>query len=152
MGISSNASLGSGKVPQRLIRELVNVPYFVTYQSTAVVDFGASNASILVFETPASRRGKPLQVDLYANAETFAGTTSKAAVAIGDGSDIDEFALTDDIADGTASQTFNVADGTLAVGDVEIIEPDDQVTVTAVAATGSPTGQAFVGVTMLYFE
>ena len=29
-----------GKIPQRAIRHLASLPYVVTYQSTAVIDFG----------------------------------------------------------------------------------------------------------------
>lgn len=153
MGISSNASLGSGKVPQRMIRELSGVPFFVSYDAEGVVDFGNTmDTGGFVFATPSNRRGKPFQVDIYDNGETFAGTTTKARVDIGDGSDQDEFATTGDIADGTDAQVFSAADGTLTVGDTEIIEPGDQVTVTCVDATGSPTGQAKVTVTVLYFE
>lgn len=150
MGILTDIN---GVVPQRAIRYIKTMPLFVSYDAEGVVDFGdTGDGGGFVFATPATMRGKPMQVDIYDNGETFAGTT-KARVDIGDGSDQDEFALTDGFADGTAAQLFNVADGTLVIGDTEIIEPGDQVTVTCVdAITSTISGQAKVTLTMLYFK
>jgi len=143
-----------GKIPQRALRHLDQLPYVVNYQSLTVVDFGnTGDTEGFVFATPATKRGKPIQVDLYDNAEAFGGGTSAARVDIGDGSDADEFAYTDGAAASAVAQVFCVADGTLNIGDTEIIQPGDQVTVTCVDATGtSLAGQAAVGVTVLYFE
>ena len=141
----------AGKVPQRVVRSLGGLPYQVTYNFNAI-DFGAGN-STAILATPANLRCKPLAVDVYNVSETFNSVTTSARVDIGDGSDADEFALTNDFADGTVGQVFTAFDGNLAVGDQEIIEPGDQVTVTFVAPTGgTPTGIANVGVTVLYFE
>lgn len=143
----------AGKLPKRVTDHLGELPFFVTYEAEGVVDFGnTSDTGGFVFTTPSSRRGVVFSIDLFDNGETFAGTTSSARVDVGDGSDADEFATTGDIADGTAGQTFNLADGTLTVGDTPIISAGDQVTVTCVDATGTPTGQAKVAVTMMYFE
>ena len=141
----------NGVVPQRAIRYIETMPLFVTYVEEAV-DFDADGTT--VFATPATQRGKPMQIDVYNNSETFNSVTTSARVDIGDGSDADEFALTDDFADGTAAQIFSVSDATFGIGDQEIIEPGDQVTITYVAPVGgSPdTGIASVQLTILYFK
>ena len=142
----------TGKLPKRVTDHLGELPFFVTYEAEGVVDFGdTGDSGGFVFATPSSRRGVVFSIDLFDNGETFAGTTSSARVDVGDGSDADEFA-TCTIANGTAGQTFNMADGTLTVGDTPIISAGDQVTVTCVDATGTPTGQAKVAVTMMYFK
>lgn len=141
----------AGKVPQRAIRYLNQLPYFTSYVEEAV-DFGAGN-STFIFGTPSTLRGKPFAVDIYNASEAFNSVTTAARVDIGDGSDADEFALTDDFADGTTGQNFSANAGSLQVGDTEIIEAGDQVTVTCVAPTGgTPAGIASVAVTVLYFE
>ncbi len=141
----------NGKVPQRTIRNLSSMPLFVSYQAEGVVDFGdTGDTGGFVFATPANMRGKPMLVDLYDNGESFAGTTA-AKVEIGDGSDQNEFAECT-AATGTAGQSFSAEDGTLVIGDTEIIQPGDQITVTCVDAITGPTGQAKVGLTMLYFK
>ena len=148
MGIASI----SGKVAKHLFDELKGIPYFVTYTAEGVVDFGdTGDSGGFVFATPATRRGMVYSIELYDNGETFAGATTAARVDVGDGSDADEFA-TCTAAAGTAGQTFSLVDGTLTQGDTPVIEAGDQVTVTCVDATGTPTGQAKVAVTMVYFE
>lgn len=150
----------AGKIPQRAIRYLNQLPYFVSYdflESGAIngVDFGAGDEAFII-KTPSTRRGLPFSVDIYDVTETFNTDTTEARVDIGDGSDADEFALTDDFGALTTAlggATFNVADGTLVAGDTPIVEPGDYVTVTCVAPTGgTPAGIAKVGVTFLYFE
>ena len=148
MGILTDIN---GVVPQRAIRYIETMPVFVTLDAEGVVDFGdTGDGGGFVFATPTTMRGKPIQVDIYDNGEVFAGTTP-ARVDIGDGSDADEFA-TCTIAANALGQVFNVADGTLTIGDTEIIEPGDQVTVTCVDAITGPTGQAKVSVSLLYFK
>jgi hypothetical protein len=141
----------NGVVPQRAIRYIETMPIFVTYCEEAV-DFGAGDNTVVI-ATPATMRAKPMQVDFYNNSETFNSVTTAARVDIGDGSDADEFALTTDLADGTAAQVKSVHDATITIGDTEIIEPGDQVTVTNVAPTGgTPTGICSTALTMLYFK
>lgn len=151
-------STASGKIPQRALRFLDQLPYVAQYHLsedvTTVfgVDFGAGDAAF-VLATPATRRAKPLEVQIYGVSETFNSVTTSARVDIGDGTDDDEFALTNDFADGTVAQVFTSYDGTIVVGDQEIIEPGDQVTVTCVAPTGgTPSGRAGVSVAFIYFE
>jgi hypothetical protein len=157
MGILTDIN---GVVPQRALRYLETMPYFVTYHlsedvtTIPGVDFGAGDEAFLL-ATPSVFRGKPIAVDVYKISETFNSVTTQARVDIGDGSDADEFALTDDFADNAAAAPihFCVADGSLQIGDTEIIEPDDIVTITCVAPTGgTPAGRAMVSVTMLYFK
>jgi hypothetical protein len=150
-------STARGKIPQRAIRHIDELPYAVTYdivESASVygVDFDGSNiASILA--TPASRRAKCIEVQIYDTSEAFVDDTTPGYVAIGDGSDIDEFGRTDDIVDGLAGQVFTSYDGTFGSADFDIIEAGDQVTVTCVAGTGTlAAGIAKVAVTFLYFQ
>ncbi len=149
----------NGVVPQRAIRYLESMPYYVSYHlsedvtTIPGVDFGADSTYVLA--TPSVFRAKPIAVDIYNISETFNSVTTQARVDIGDGSDADEFALTNDFADNAAAAPihFCVADGSLVIGDTEIIQPNDVVTVTCVAPTGgTPAGRAMVGVTMLYFK
>lgn len=144
----------AGKVPQRAIRYLEQLPYFVTYQSTAVIDFGnTGDDAFLTITTPVNKRGKVFQVDLYAGAEDFAGTTDKAYVAIGTTDAGQEIAYTDDVADGALTPISYTADNGLNEGTVgNVIEPGDLVYCCGMDATGTPTGQAFAGVTFLFFE
>jgi hypothetical protein len=142
----------NGKVPQRAIRYIETLPYFVTYGEEAV-DFGAGD-STTILATPAQFRGKVISVDSYNNSETFNSVTLAASVEIGDGTDQDGFAFTADFADGTDAQHFSGADGTITAGALgEIIQPADQVTITYVAPTGgTPTGISNVATTLLYFK
>jgi len=150
-------STNRGKIPQRAIRHIDELPYAVTYeveenQILLGVDFGGSDYPFII-ATPASRRAKCIEVQIAEVTETFAAVTTDASVEIGDGSDQDGFAFTDDIADGTASQIFTSYDGSISPGALgEIIQPGDQVTITAVAGTGTPTGIARVFCTFLYFQ
>jgi len=150
----------AGKVPQRAIRHLSSLPYVASYHlsedvtTIPGVDFGAGDEAFVI-ATPATLRAKPLEVAIYKITETFNSTTTQARVDIGDGSDADEFALTDDFNDNasTAPICFTAHEGSLQVGDTEIIQPDDIVTVTCVAPTGgTPAGRAMVSVSFLYFE
>jgi len=152
-------SLG-GKVPQRAIRHLGKLPYVTTYHlsedvtTIPGVDFGAGDDAF-VLRTPTTLRCKPIEVSVYMVSETFNEVTTSARVDIGDGSDADEFALTDDFGALAAATPGNYSAhaGSLQVGDTEIIEPGDYVTVTCVAPTGgTPAGRAMVSCTFLNFE
>ena len=144
----------SGKIPQRAIRHLDRMPYCVTYQSTAVIDFGnTGDDAFATITTPTDRRGKVMQVDLYAGAENFAGTTDKAYIAIGTTDAGQEIAYTDDVADGALTPISyrpgaGLNDGTVG----NIIDAGDLVYCCGMDATGTPTGQAFAAVTFLFFE
>jgi len=143
-------STARGKVPQRAIRHIDELPYAASYAST--MDFGAADS--FVFATPAGRRGKVIEVALFDVTETFNSVTTAARVEIGDGTDADGFAFTDDFADGTAGQVFTSYDDTITAGVLgDIIEGGDQVTVTCVAPIGgTPTGIGQLAVTVLYFQ
>jgi hypothetical protein len=145
--------LGAGKVPQRAIRHLHQLPYAVTYQSTAVIDFGnTGDDAFATIQTPSDKRGKVIQVDLYAGAENFAGTTDKAYIAIGTTDAGQEIAYTDDVADGALTPVSYVEGDGLNEGTVgNVMDPDDIIYMCGMDATGTPTGQAFASVTVLYF-
>lgn len=144
-----------GKVPQRAIRHLDQLPYAVTIQFEAV-DFGTPTAS-LSFVAPSTRRGKVLNIDLTGVTETFTSTTLAAGIEVGiDGGDTDAYCTTErginDLAAATV-QNFNAADGSLVNGVDEIIPAAGIVTVTPIAPTGgTPAGIADLGITVLYFE
>ena len=150
-----------GKVPQRAIRHLDQLPYAASYeieenQTLNGVDFGGT-LSAYIIQMHATKRAKCLEVNLYDITENFAGTT-KGAVQIGDGSDADGFAYTDDFVDAAltttlGSKSYSSAAGTITAGALgEIIEPADYVTVTCKANVTSATGIARVSVSFLYFD
>lgn len=145
--------LMAGKIPQRAIRYLEKLPYVVTYQSTAVIDFGnTGDDAFLTIITPSTMRGKVLQVDSYSNAELFAGSTKGAEIAIGTSDGGAEVAITNEFVAGTASQSFTAAAGTLISGATPIIEGGDTIYLNGIDATGTPTGMSFASVTIFYFE
>lgn len=148
--ITTNA----GKVPQRALRYVDQLPYFVSYQSTAVIDFGnTGDDAFLTITTPTDRRGKVFQVDLFAGAENFAGTTDKAYVAIGTTDAGQEIAYTDDVADGALTPISYRPGAGLNEGTVgNIIDAGDLVYCCGMDAEGTPTGQAFAAVTFMFFE
>lgn len=143
-----------GQVPQRALRYLDQLPYFVSYQSTAVIDFGnTGDDAFLTITTPTDRRGKVFQVDLFGGAENFAGSTDKAYVAIGTSDAGQEIAYTDDVADGALTPISYRPGAGLNEGTVgNIIDAGDLVYCCGMDATGTPTGQAFAGVTFMFFE
>ena len=143
-----------GQIPQRAIRHLAELPYAVTYQSLAVIDFGNTGEdAFLTITTPSDKRGKVVQVDLYAGAENFAGTTDKAYIAIGTTDAGQEIAYTDDVADGALTPVSYVPSDGLNEGTVgNVIDPGDLVYCCGMDAEGTPTGQAFASVTILYFQ
>ncbi len=144
-----------GKIPQRAIRYLDQLPYAVTIQFEAV-DFGTPTAS-LSFVAPSTLRGKVLNVDLTGVTETFTSTTLAAGIEIGiDGGDTDAYCTTNrginDLAAATV-QNFNANDGSLVNGVNEILQPAGLVTVTPIAPTGgTPAGICDLGVTVFYFK
>jgi len=150
-------STNRGKIPQRAIRHIDELPYAVTYdiiENMVIlgVDFDDSNVETII-ATPASRRAKCIEVQVFEVTEAFVEHTTAANVSVGDGSDIDEFGVTNDIADGSAAQIFTSYDGTFGSADNDVIQPADQVTITCVAATGAnAAGIARVAVTFLYFQ
>lgn len=149
----------AGKVPQRALRHLSALPYVASYeieenQTLLGVDFGGSDSTYII-QTPETLRAKPIEVSLYDISENFAATT-KSAVLIGDGSDADEFALTGNFVDAemttsVGAKNYSAHAGSLVVGDNEIIQPDDLVTITCRAGVTGPTGICRVSVTFLYF-
>ncbi len=155
--MANTIDIFGGKVPQRAIRYLDQLPYVHCFHFSNVaagVDFGAGDSQYQL-QTPVGRRAKPIEVSVYDVTETFTDDTTEASVEIGDGSDQDEFAYTDDFSTLAAdnADTFTSYDGSLVVGDTEIIEGDDEVTVTCVAPTGgTPAGIAKVSVAFMYFE
>jgi len=157
-------SLFGGKVPQRAIRHLDKLPYVASYeletdQILLGVDFGATSDTFII-NTHNTKRAKCVEVLVYHISENFAGTTTKSSVEIGDGSDADGFAYTDDFLDAehttaVGSKHYSSAAGSITPGVLNsqgIIEADDQVTVTCVGATGTPTGIGKVSVSFLYFD
>jgi len=142
-----------GKVPQRAIRHIDELPYAASY-SLGLVDYGEADVPHII-ATPASRRSKVIEVQIGDVTEAFTSTTTAARIDIGDGSDADGFGLTDDFADGLAGQVFTSYDDTITEGALgAIIEGGDQVTITCVAATGgSPdAGIAYTTVTLIHFQ
>jgi len=156
-------SVFGGKVPQRAIRQLDKLPYVASYeleenQTLLGVDFGGSDSTYII-NTHNSKRAKCVEALVYKISENFAGTT-KAAILIGDGSDADGFAYTDDFVDAEMTTTvgskhFSSAAGSITPGALDsqgIIQPDDQVTITCRAALTGPTGIGRVSVSFLYFD
>lgn len=155
--------LFGGTVPQRAIRHLDRLPYAASYeletnQTLLGVDFGAGANSSFIINSHNSKRAKCIEACVYAISENFAGTTTKASIEVGDGSDQDGFCYTDDFADAemttaVGSKHYSTAAGSITAGALgDIIEADDQVTITCVAGTGTPTGIGRVSVTFLYFD
>jgi len=151
----------SGKVPQRAIRHLDALPYAVTYQLDednviAGVDFGGADEAFII-QTHGSKRGKVIEILIYDITENFAGTT-KARVDVGDGTDANGFAFTDDFVDAEMTTTvgakhLSTADGSISPGVLgDIIEAGDMVTFTCVAGVTAPTGIGRVAVTLFYFD
>jgi hypothetical protein len=116
-----------------------------------LIDFGASNVTRTI-PVPGGRAGKVVAVHIAAVAEDFAGSTSDAGVRVGDGSDDDKYYDTGLVLD----ESVDIADGavlTLADDGAKVdIEPDrSTITVTCVAAVGTPTGQAEVHIEVDWF-
>ena len=144
-----------GKIPQRAIRYLDQLPYVASIQFQAV-DFGTPTAS-LSFVAPSLLRGKVMSIDLTSVTETFTSTTLAAGIEVGiDGGDTDAYCTTNrGINDLTAAttQNFNANDGSLVNGVDEIIPEAGIVTVTPIAPTGgTPAGIANLTVSVFYFK
>ena len=142
-----------GKIPQRAIRHLAEIPYVVTYQSTSVIDFGnTGDDTWQIIVTPSDFRGKVLSASFIGNAEIFAGSTKGAEIAIGTTDGGSEVAITGEKTAGTGDESFYASDGTLIDGASPIIEAGDTIYLSGIDATGTPTGQSYASVTILYFK
>jgi len=149
-----------GKVPQRAIRHLDQLPYAASYEleennTLLGVDFGGS-ASTYILQSHPTKRTKWIEALVYKISENFAGTT-KSSIDCGDGSDADGFGYTDDFVDAemttSLSKHFSSANGSINEGALgAIIEAGDIVTMTCNAAVTGPTGIGRVSVTFLYFD
>jgi hypothetical protein len=120
-----------------------------------LVDFGASNSTQTIpvpVRGSQGRAGRVVGVIISDVAEDFAGSTSDAGVQVGDGSDADKYFDTGLVLD----ETVDVADNaTLWLEDdgaqVDIELGRSTLTVTFVAAVGTPTGQSDVTVVVDWF-
>lgn len=119
------------------------------------VDFGASDSTQTI-QVPVTgtqgRAGRVVGVIISDVTEDFAGSTSDAGVQVGDGSDADKYYDSGLVLD----ETVDVADNaTLWLADdgsqVDIELGRSTVTVTFVAAVGTPTGIADVTVVIDWF-
>ena len=141
------------KVPQRAIRALDNLPRVVTY-CFADVDFDTD--SVQEIQLPLNRRAKLLSVEVYGVTEIFTDDTTEARVDVGDGSDADAYALTDDFGtlDVVAALSFSDEDANLTAGPLgRVVPAGAEITVTYVAPTGgTPTGIANVALVFYLFE
>jgi hypothetical protein len=129
-------------------------PRVQTYD-LGLIDFGASDVAITIPVPTAGsqgRAGRVKSVIISQVAEDFAGSTSDAGVQVGDGSDADKYFDTGLVLD----ETVDVADNAI----LELADDGSQVdielgrstlTVTCVAAVGTPTGQANVEVVVEWF-
>lgn len=147
-------STARGKVPQRALRYIDQLPYLSTY-NLGVVDYGAGDVAFEL-QSPASRRGKVIAVNVFQVTEVFSTTTTQASVEIGDGSDQDGYCYTDDFGALAVANAdvFTSYDGSLVEGALGAIIPENvEFVVTTVAPTGgTPTGIAMTSVDVMYFE
>ena len=133
-------------------------PIALTYSFPAT-DFGASDATeVIAVPTngPSSAvpgvglRGRIMGVTIREVTENFAGSSTDAGVQVGDGSDADLYydsgLVLDENVD-IGESVFLKDDGS----QVDIPAGESNITVTFVAATGSPTGIATVDVHVLWF-
>lgn len=150
----STIDILGGKVPQRAIRYLDQLPYVTSY-NLGTVDYGAGD-TVFEMQAPASRRGKVIAVNVFQVTEVFSTTTLEASVEIGTAADPDGYCYTDDFGALAVANAdvFTSYDGSLTVGALgEILPPDTEFQVTTVAPTGgTPTGIAMTSVDVLYFE
>lgn len=126
-----------------------------TYDLGAI-DFGTGSNIAVTIPVPVTgtqgRAGKVVDVIISAVTEDFAGSTSDAGVQVGDGSDADKYYDTGLVLD----ETVDVADlAVLSLADdgskVDVELGRSTLTVTLVAAVGTPTGIANVGVVVEWF-
>lgn len=118
------------------------------------IDFGTGTNITRLVPVPTLRGrglpGKVLACEISAVTEDFAGSSSDAAVRVGDGSDDDKY-----------FDTGLVLDETVDVGEVLHLEDDgaavdieagrSSLTVTFVANLGTPTGQSDVTLIIAWF-
>jgi hypothetical protein len=117
-----------------------------------VIDFGTGTDIVHTIEVPQDggaqgRSGRVVDVILSQVTEDFAGSTSDAGVQVGDGTDADKYYDTGLVLD----ESVDVADNAILHleddgAKVDIEYNRSTVTVTFVAAQGTPTGQAAVSV------
>jgi len=127
-------------------------PYRVQEYRFPSIDFGTGSDIAKTIEVPDGRRGKVRNIRLEDVTEDFAGSTSDAGVQVGDGSDADKY-----------YDTGLVLDETVDIADLAYLDLDDDgakvdieggrstVTVTFVAAVGSPTGIASIVVEIEWY-
>lgn len=149
-------STARGKVPQRALRFIDQLPYCSTF-NLGVVDYGAAGAGVdYEFQTPASRRGKVVAVNLFQCTESFNAVTTSASVQIGTGADPDGYAFTDDIGSLLANNAvaFTSYDGNLNDGALGSTLPEgSEIQIRTVGPTGgTPTGIAYTSLDVFFFE
>ena len=119
------------------------------------IDFGASTSTQTI-QVPVSgaqgRAGRVVGVILSDVSEDFAGSTTDAGVQVGDGTDADKYfdsgLVLDETVDINDNATLYLTDDGAQV-DIELGR--STVTVTFVAAAGTPTGIADVSVVIDWF-
>lgn len=134
----------------------------------AAVDFGATDTTEVIaqpltgrdtkYGVPPTARGRVRGFSVQNVTEIFAGTTTQAGVAVGDGTTEDLYFASDvTLANGTMNTTpvggalyVNNADSALSV-DIPA-EATGDLTITFVAGTGTPTGIADVTVDIEWFD
>ena len=141
-----------GKIPQRAIRHLGELPFVMNYTLDAV-DMGAGDTGTFIL--PTNRRGKVVAIEISDVTEATTADSSGAIIQVGDGSDVDAYCVTGElpvIAIGGHYALYDV-DATITAGVTEIIEPGSTVTVTAVAPTGgTPAGIGDIVLSVLLFD
>jgi len=111
-------------------------------------DFGAGNATEVI-RGPAGKTGVVRSVSLFNVTEAFNSVTTSARVDIGDGSDADGYARTNDFSDLAvgAAESHTVIEGVLG----NELPGNTNITLTFVAPTGgTPTGIADVQVAVTW--
>jgi len=102
-----------------------------------------------VINTPAAKRGRVIAATLYDVTEQFVDTTTDARVDVGDGSDVDAFAITGGF--GTLAAAASLAPA-ITQGATEIIPVGDTVTVTGITAGTPGNGIATLALTIEFFD
>jgi len=132
------------------------IPMSYTFAAT---DFGASDATEVIAvptdgpnsTTPGQGlRGRVMGVTIMEVTEDFAGSSTDAGVQVGDGSDADAYYDSGLVLD----ETVDIGESVYLKDDgaqIDIPAGESSVTVTFVAATGTPTGIATAVVHVLWF-
>jgi len=143
---ASQVALEAIQVSQNTVAGASGASYSVTYI------FPAKNWDTEweeVINTPAAKRGRVIAATLYDVTETFVDTTTDARVDVGDGTDVDAFALTAGF--GTLAAAASLAPA-ITQGVTEIIPVGDIVTVTGIAAGTPGNGIATLALTIEFFD